>query len=208
MLRLGNITVASRPADHDRVPESPLLVSPENNSIGVSISPRFIWQKSQNTTSYNIQLTDNGGFDIEVDEITDTTYQITGLSPETMYGWRVRSWNSNGYSDWSETYSFTTAGEPSVLEGLGIPAEYELFQNYPNPFNTSTVIRYGIPEPSHVSITIFNSLGQKITYLVHEEHEAYFYEITFDASHLPSGIYIYRLQAGEYVESRRMLYLK
>ena len=208
MLRLGNITVASRPADHDKVPERPLLVSPENNSIGVSISPRFIWQKSQNTTSYNIQLTDNGGFDIDVDEITDTTYQVSGLAPETVYGWRVRSWNSNGYSDWSETYGFTTAGEPSVLEGLGTPEKYELFQNYPNPFNRSTVIRYGIPERSHVSLTVFNSLGQKITELVNEEREAFFYEITFDASHLPSGIYIYRLQAGAYVESKRMLYLK
>jgi hypothetical protein len=208
MLRLGNITVASKSVDHDKVPESPLLVSPENNFIGASISPRLKWQKSQNTTSYNIRLTDNSGFDIDVDEITDTTYQVTGLARETAYEWRIRSWNSNGYSDWSETYSFTTAREPSVLEDLGIPAEYELFQNYPNPFNTSTVIRYGIPELSHVSITIFNSLGQKITELVHEEHEAYFYEITFDASYLPSGIYIYRLQAGAYVESKRMLYLK
>ncbi len=89
-----------------------------------------------------------------------------------------------------------------------IPSKIELHQNYPNPFNPSTVIRYGIPERAHIRLSIFNTMGQKIATLVNEVQEAGYYEAVFDASSLPSGVYIYRLQAGEYVESRKMLYLK
>jgi hypothetical protein len=75
----------------------------------------------------------------------------------------------------------------------GLPKSYTLMQNYPNPFNPSTVIRYGLPERSNVKLEIFNDLGQRVAILIDNEREAGYHEITFDATHLPSGVCIYRL---------------
>jgi hypothetical protein len=82
---------------------------------------------------------------------------------------------------------------------------FRLHQNYPNPFNPSTNIRYDIPKSSHVRLTLYNVIGQHVATLVDEEHEAGVYEITFDASHLPSGLYVYRLHAGEYIETKSLM---
>jgi hypothetical protein len=89
-----------------------------------------------------------------------------------------------------------------------VPMQFSLSQNYPNPFNPSTKIRIDVPHREHVKVLIYNTLGQQVMRLLESEVEAGVHEITFDASYLPSGVYIYRLQAGEYVENRKMLYLK
>jgi len=83
-------------------------------------------------------------------------------------------------------------------------AEFDLFQNYPNPFNPSTSIRYGLPSRSHVTLTVYNTLGQEVATLVQGEQEAGFHEAVFDASGLASGVYLYRLTAGSYVETRKL----
>jgi hypothetical protein len=83
-----------------------------------------------------------------------------------------------------------------------------LLQNYPNPFNPSTTIRYGLPNRSHVALTVFNTLGQQIAVLQNGEQEAGYHEVKFDGTHLPSGIYFYRMQSGSYAETRKLLFLK
>ena len=88
------------------------------------------------------------------------------------------------------------------------PCEYSLAQNYPNPFNPSTTIRYGLPQRSHVTLTVFNTLGQQVAELVNREMEPGYHEVKFDASGLASGMYFYRLQAGTYVQTRKLLLLK
>ena len=80
-----------------------------------------------------------------------------------------------------------------------------LGQNYPNPFNPSTTIRYGLPNRSHVTLTVFNTLGQQVAQLVNGDMEAGYHEVKFDASKLASGVYLYRMQAGSYVETRKLL---
>ena len=92
--------------------------------------------------------------------------------------------------------------------GDGIPDCPALFQNYPNPFNPNTTIRYGLPQKSRVTLSVFNMLGQEVAALVPGEDEAGFHETTFDASGLPSGVYFYRLRAGGFVKTRMMLILK
>jgi hypothetical protein len=89
-----------------------------------------------------------------------------------------------------------------------IPVEYSLAQNYPNPFNPTTKIKYHIPELSFVTLKIFDVLGREIETIVGGEQNAGFYEIEFNASRLASGIYFYRLQAGNYIETKKMLLLK
>jgi len=88
------------------------------------------------------------------------------------------------------------------------PREHSLLQTYPNPFNPSTTIRYGLPNPSHVTLTVFNSLGQQVAQLVNGEMEAGYHEVKFDASGLSSAIYFYRLRAGDFVETKRLMLLR
>jgi len=88
------------------------------------------------------------------------------------------------------------------------PSEFVLSQNYPNPFNPSTKIKFTVPTTEYVNLTIFNSLGQEIQTLVQEEKSEGVYEVEFKSSNLPSGIYFYKLQAGDFVETKKMLLLK
>jgi len=85
---------------------------------------------------------------------------------------------------------------------------YYLLQNYPNPFNPSTTIKYKIPEISFVTLKIYDVLGNEISTLVKEEKPAGSYKVKFDASGFPSGIYFYQLQAGSFVETKKMVLLK
>ena len=90
----------------------------------------------------------------------------------------------------------------------GVPASFSLGQNYPNPFNPTTTIRYGLPQQSSVRLTLFNTLGQQVETLVNESQEAGYHEVKFDGSGLASGVYLFRMQAGDFVQSRRLLLLK
>jgi hypothetical protein len=89
-----------------------------------------------------------------------------------------------------------------------IPSEYYLSQNYPNPFNPDTRIDYSLPEKSFVTLKIYDILGEKVFTLINEEKSRGNYEIEFDASSLASGIYIYKLQAGSFTETRKMVLIR
>jgi len=88
------------------------------------------------------------------------------------------------------------------------PADYTLQQNYPNPFNPVTTISYSLPVKSEVELVIYNALGEEVMKLANEEKEAGRYSVEFNATSLPSGIYFYRLQAGEFVETKKMVLMK
>lgn len=110
--------------------------------------------------------------------------------------------------------------------GRDLPAEYTLEPNFPNPFNPSTIIRYGLPHHSFVTLSVFNTLGQKVAELVNGEVEAGYHEVPFNASTLASGVYFYRLsaspsgmrdlipgearngQAGTFVQTRSLVVLR
>ena len=96
---------------------------------------------------------------------------------------------------------------PVEANGRDIPREYQLLQNYPNPFNPTTTIGYAIPKSTAVTLRIFNTLGQEVAVLVDEQKSPGYYQIQWNAN-VPSGIYFYRLQAEEYVETRKMILLR
>jgi hypothetical protein len=119
---------------------------------------------------------------------------------------------TNQYQMYVDDFTFTDLLFVSVEDSNEInveaPVIYSLEQNYPNPFNPSTKISYTIPERSNVSLKIFNLLGSAVVELVKGEVETGSYDITFNASNLPSGVYFYRLQVGNFVETKKMLYIK
>ncbi len=89
-----------------------------------------------------------------------------------------------------------------------LPKSYTLFEAYPNPFNPSTTIRYALPRGSRVTLTVFNMLGQPIAELVADYLPAGYYDVRFDGSELTSGVYFSRLQANDFVATRRLVLMK
>lgn len=96
----------------------------------------------------------------------------------------------------------------SVSEGSELPERVALDQNYPNPFNPLTTIRYGLPSHSHVTLTVFDTRGQEVGQLVNGDKEVGYHDVKFDASGLASGVYLYRIQACGYVETKRLLLIR
>ena len=102
------------------------------------------------------------------------------------------------------TYSCPVGG----IQTIEIPNFYSLSQNYPNPFNPSTTIKFTMPKGDNVKLVIFDILGREVKTLVNEFKSSGSYEVNFDASTLSSGVYFYRLEAGEFTDTKRMLLVK
>ena len=116
---------------------------------------------------------------------------------------------SDGNFFWSDSFAFHIYNVTAILdEQNSLPDKYALHQNYPNPFNPNTKILYSVPEESLINIKIYNTLGEEVAVLVNENKAAGNYEVEFDAANLPSGIYFYKLQAGEYINTKKMILLK
>jgi len=96
----------------------------------------------------------------------------------------------------------------SVIEVNTLPISYELSQNYPNPFNPSTKIRFAIIKASDINLSIYNVVGELVATLVNEHLNAGYHEYEFNASNISSGIYIYRILADDFVETKKMVLMK
>jgi hypothetical protein len=142
--------------------------------------------------------------------ITKTELSVGPLENGTRYYWRVQGTDYGLNSEVSATWSFTTFGKKPL------PSRFSLLQNYPNPFNSMTTIGYQLPGPSkegemilrRVDLTVYDLLGRKIAVLVNEGKEPGSYEVKFDGSGLASGVYLYRMQAGSFVQTKRLLLLR
>lgn len=147
-------------------------------------------------------------------------YSHPGVEGITLWGWRVGLWqtnafllNSNGSErpslEWLRDYLDTV----NVVVGIDddnkvLPGKFQLFANYPNPFNPITNIRYDIAATSQVTIKIFDVLGRHIQTLVNEMQSPGQYTVTFNASDLSSGIYFYRIEAGNFVAVKKLMLMK
>jgi len=96
----------------------------------------------------------------------------------------------------------------SVSQTIVPPEHFELYQNYPNPFNPTTIIRYEIPTKTHVSLIVYNLLGQEVTTLVSKEQTSGLHKVQFDGAGLTSGIYFYRVVAGYFTETKKLILLR
>jgi hypothetical protein len=96
----------------------------------------------------------------------------------------------------------------SINDTSPMRSDFNLYQNYPNPFNPATTIKYELPKEGMVTLKIYDILGREVKILVNEKQSVGRYELTFDASNFAAGVYIYRLQAGEFIQSKKMILLK
>lgn len=160
---------------------------------------------------YTIYVSEDGGeFIMWKEETTDTSALFTGEDGKT-YEFFSRSvdWVENreelrGESDTQTKVQLATSVEPTAE----VPQQFELEQNYPNPFNPTTTIQYGLPESGNVTMEVYDMTGRRVATLVNENQRAGWHEITFDASNLASGMYIYRMQSGDFVNTRKLILVK
>lgn len=135
---------------------------------------------------------------------SNSTHQIIGTAGQNFIGKSQSSTHSAFAGFWFEWQIVTDVEKEDDL----MPTEYRLEQNYPNPFNPSTTIKFSIPGQCNVVIKVYDILGGEVTTLVNEELDAGRYEREFSASSLSSGVYIYRMKAGNYISTKKMLLIK
>jgi hypothetical protein len=126
----------------------------------------------------------------------------------------VNATNAAGTSPWSVVFHFNTLLIGLNPTGSDIPNEYKLYTNYPNPFNPTTKIKFDLPLDSrlrgndNVTIIIYDILGREVATLVNEKLPPGTYEVEFNASDYPSGVYFYKLTAGDFNETKKSVLLR
>lgn len=195
-------------------PIQPIAGGPHNVSIGTS-APMISWVNPVGSTSgliYELEYSTNPSFTnaTVVGNITGNFIQVNNLSSNSAYFWRVRSKNPEGnYSFYSNMGMFRVIEGTTGVEGNEqIPENYQLSQNFPNPFNPVTVIKYQLPMSGNVSLKIYDVLGKEVATLVNETQQAGSYTINFNGANLASGVYYYKISAGEFVSVKKMVLMK
>lgn len=144
-----------------------------------------------------------------IDYTADTTYCDTTVQNGQTYYYKISAFDFSGNeSEHSDTVSCIPVSVPYDGQSAELPQVFSLSQNYPNPFNPITEIRYTLPRECWVKLEVYNILGQKVATLVDGEQKAGYQTAKWGASSFSSGIYFYRLRAGNFVQTRKMILLK
>jgi hypothetical protein len=129
------------------------------------------------------------------------------LSLFGTYWWKVRAHNPVGWGAFSDMWRFN-ASPCDVPVDSPVPKYYALGQNYPNPFNPTTMIQFTIVDRQWTIVKVYDILGSEVATLVNDVKEPGTYTVHLDASNLASGVYLYRLTAGAFVQTRRLLLVR
>ncbi|MBA4251677.1 MAG: hypothetical protein C0425_08610 [Chlorobiaceae bacterium] len=199
-------------------PMAPTLVYPPNNTGNIPLNVPFSWNRIPNAASYELMVSISFDFtpaSIVYDSIgvVDTVLTVANLERDRLHFWRVRASNNLGTGLWSPINRFRTLLSSIVEKEEMVPTEFKLDQNYPNPFNPNTKIRFAVPVTSDVILKIYDALGREVIELVNQELNAGVYSIEWDAKNIlgievPSGMYIYRITADNFSQSRKMILLR
>lgn len=186
------------------------LIPPSDLSAEINASEQIVltWiDNSQIEEGYKVERDGGSGF-VEIAEVETgvTTYTDETATPGVSYTYQVYAFSSTSVSESSNTATILITGIED-FDGM-TPVDFVLNQNYPNPFNPTTTIRFGLPSESHVTIKVFNMLGQEIASLVNNVMSGGYHEVQFDATKLTSGIYVYKIQAGNFVQIKKMILMK
>jgi len=192
------------------MPAAPELYSPANGSVIDTTSVEFNWSESYPAIdNYWFEIADNDLFNNSFidSSLTNPTIIYDNILPNKTYYWRTKCKNLRGWGEYSETWNFSTV-IVSVEDNKFAPSDFILEQNFPNPFNPSTQISFNLPERAFVDLKIYNILGIEVANLISKELEAGHYTKEFDASSLSSGIYLYKLYAGKFLDVKKMTFIK
>jgi hypothetical protein len=198
------------------VPQGTAVVNFEN-VLPVEIASFDAKVKNNQVTMSWTTATEVNNFGFEVERKTNSSWEKLGFvggqgncNSPTEYSYidknpvggnkflyRLKQIDNDGQFEYSD-----------IIEVNLIPAEFALYQNYPNPFNPNTKIKFQLPKECKVQIKIYDLLGAEIQELLNESKEPGIYEIEFNAENLPSGIYVYRISADNYLQTKKMILLK
>ncbi|RPI62554.1 MAG: T9SS C-terminal target domain-containing protein [Ignavibacteriales bacterium] len=186
-LNAGGIGIASFTYSYNNWNLVELIVDIDNDAAGLKFNGTSIY-----TWPWSAGATGNGS--------------LLQLSAIDFFG------ETDQYQMYVDDFTFTdllfVSVEDSNEVNVNAPVTYSLDQNYPNPFNPSTKIKYSLPVSGCVSLKVYDILGKEVTMLVNEEKTIGTYELNWNPTNLPSGVYFYRLQAGSFVQTRKMILLK
>lgn len=198
------------------VVEMPKLESPSDGFKMTDTTVIFKWATLAQVDSYEIQIASSALFKDTISMVSSTmdTLFVHGLPPDSLLHWRIRGIYSCGVGPWSGPRSINTP--PLDVRDRNVnqlPELFELSQNFPNPFNPSTSIEFALPRAGDVNIKIYNILGEEVKTLVSEHLAAGYKSVDWDgrgSNGLPvaSGIYLYRIQAGDFTDTKKMVLLK
>lgn len=201
-------------------PLQPKIGGPTNNIIVNSANPTLSWvitSQPVNGLTYELEIADNAEMNdaVLVNEISTSFYESAeSLEKDKNYFWRVRSKTEDGtYSYYSGIGKFKVGDNVTSVEELLIPDKFTVEQNYPNPFNPTTIIKFGLPEQTAVSVKIYNMLGQEVKTLLNDVRNAGTYNLQWNGddnfgNKVASGAYIYRIVAGKDVATKKMILIK
>ena len=177
---------------------------------GRNTQRKSVSQSMSSATWYSVKVVVNGG-------AVSVTFGTTNLGSYT-WGTTITGAVGCGYNRSNSDFdnfcvsaSASSVAEPIEMAGSGgesVPSGFSLAQNYPNPFNPTTTISFTLPEAGEVTLEVYNILGQRVTVLADGFFGAGTHQVTWDASNVSSGVYFYRLVAGSFSESRKMLLMK
>lgn len=189
------------------------LLEPINDQTDVNTLASFNWEAVEEASGYSLQIATDDNFSAIIRDLTTATNSLSlseALDENKDYFWRVKALNENPArnSDWTNTFRFVTMSSVSNESLAGIPMNYDLYQNYPNPFNPNTQIRYALPEASIVRVEVYNSLGQQVAVLVDGHMNAGYHQLSFNATGLSSGVYLYKITTPNYSMTKKMLLMK
>lgn len=192
-------------------PPAPVTVYPPLDTTLTVDTLEFIWNSSVYADYYLFELyyADDMANPVYVDSaVADTSYLVSTPLDDSVYAWQVKGGNSNGWGPYSELWSFTVDTNASAGEPVNIPSVFRLHQNIPNPFNPATRLSFNISENSDAIIEIYNVLGQKVDKIELNSLNPGEHAVIWDGTGFPSGVYFYRLTAGDRFEIRKMTLLK
>jgi hypothetical protein len=188
-------------------PAAPSLSSPSDGATDQSGSLTLSWNSSTNATGYNLQVDNNPDFSsAAVDQsVSGTSQEVSGLSDNKTFYWRVCASNPAGTGAWSNVWEFTTEGNPNALTNTESTGYY-LGQNYPNPFTGTTTIEFSLPAGNQVSIEIMDLQGKLI-----ESYTGYYaagiHTLVIDMNgKVQSGVYFYRMTTNDFIDTKIFIF--
>ena len=210
----GQIAIDVLPAD------PAVLVSPIDNAVVGGATVTLEWDPVAGADQYGVWVSDGdvAGNAALIDIVVDgalsangtITYAMTAPACETC-DWWIQGVNAFGDGPWSAKETYTMPG--GAAKTVAVPQDFALRPNHPNPFNPETQIGYQLPQAGEVQLAIFNALGQQVRMLEQSYRQAGYHQLSWDGRDdqgqiVAGGVYLYRLQSGEFSQTRRMLFIK